>query len=288
MLPPLSALRCFHIASRCENFAAAADVLCITPSAVSHQIKTLETFIGVPLFIRSQRGMQLSAAGKVYADRIGPVFQEIKQATQEIIQSKEHLRLVVQVPPSLASSWLVPRLASFVRRHRSIEIQVLTNIGSDAKTAHCEIRYGHGKWPNAQPHLLWTEKLRPIVAPGGPQIRQPSDLANATLIHTRSRSRGWKDFFDACGIHETAESGLYFDRTGLALEAAAAGLGVALESPLLARRFLDGGQLSTPLDGVEIDDEAYYFVDSLGEISEGAAHFKSWLLEQLPPELSRG
>lgn len=283
MLPPLAALRCFDTASRSENFSVAADILCLTPSAVSHQIKLLEEFVGQQLFVRSQRRMQLTNAGMAYAKRIGPVFVEIEKATSALLQSPDCIRLVIQVAPSLASNWLVPRLADFIRRYPSIQIQILTDNGTSAPTPHCEIRYGHGKWPNAVSDILWIEKLRPMVSKDGPLLRTVEDLKRATLIHTKSRARGWKDFlrtYDLLG--EGSESGLLFDRTGLALEAATAGLGVTLESPLLARRLLKLGILSAPLNGVDIDDEAYYFIVPPGEMSDEVAVFKSWLHEHLP------
>lgn len=283
MLPPLSALRCFYVASRSENFSIAADTLRLTPSAVSHQIKSLELFLGQPLFIRIQRRMQLTEAGKAYAARIATVFQEIEQATHEFLRSSQHVRLLVRVPPSLANSWLVPHLAEFIRRHPNIEIQILTDQGSAGKLADCEIRYGQSKWPGMNAELLWTERLYPLVGPQGPAIREVGDLVDAPLIHTRSRLHGWPELLSAHGLAKHGQkTGLEFDRSVLALEAAASGLGVVLESRLIARRLIESGSLSMPLADVSIEDEAYYFVTGQTELSAAAALFKSWLLEQLP------
>jgi len=283
MLPPLSALRCFHVASRSENFSVAADTLRLTPSAVSHQIKSLELFLGQPLFIRNQRRMQLTEAGKAYAARIATVFQEIEQATQEFLRSSQHVRLMVRVPPSLANSWLVPHLAEFIRSHPNIEIRILTDQGPAGRPADCEIRYGQSKWPGMNAELLWTERLYPMVGPDGPAIREPGDLAGAPLIHTRSRLHGWPELLSAYGLARHGQTtGLEFDRSVLALEAAASGLGVALESRLIARRLIENGSLSIPLKDVGVEDEAYYFVTGQTELSEAATLFKAWLLEHLP------
>lgn len=283
MLPPLSALRCFDVAARSRNFSIAADKLRLTPSAVSHQIKALETFLGQPLFTRIQRRMQLTDAGKAYAARIETVFEEIEQATQEFLRSSQHTRLMVRVPPSLANSWLVPLLAEFIRRHPNIEIQILTDQGSGEKAADCEIRYGQSKWPGMNAELLWTERLYPMVGPEGPKIRTTDDLDDAPLIHTRSRLHGWPEMLSAYGLTKNArKTGLEFDRSVLALEAAASGLGVALESRLIAHRFIENGSLSMPLKDAGIQDEAYYFVTGQTRMSKAATLFKEWLLEHLP------
>jgi len=283
MLPPLSALRCFDVAARSENFSIAADKLRLTPSAVSHQIKALETFLGQPLFIRVQRRMQLTDAGRTYAARIETIFQDVEEATKGFLRSSAHVRLMVRVPPSLANSWLVPLLAEFIRRHPNIEIQVLTDGGSSGKPVDCEIRYGQSKWPGVVAESFWTERLFPLVGPDGPKIATLADLAGATLIHTRSRHHGWADLLSAYRLTKDAEkTGIEFDRSVLALEAASSGMGVVLESPLIARRLIESGALFMPLPDVSIEDEAYYFVTGQAGLSKAAALFKEWLLEHIP------
>jgi LysR family glycine cleavage system transcriptional activator len=281
MLPPLSALRCFEVASQAKNFSVAADILCITPSAVSHQIKTLEVFLGRQLFVRNNRRMQLTHEGEIYARKLSQVFIEIEEATSRLLSSSQAPRLVVQVSPSLAHSWLVPKLADFVRRYSQVRIQLVTDPNVDQSIVNCEIRYGHGKWPNVEAQMLWVDKIRPLVSRAGPKVSDLDDLAKTPLIHTRSRQRGWKAFFDRYKLSPNFDQiSLSFDRTGLALEAAVAGLGVALESPLLASKLIRDGVLRMPLGSLEIDDEAYYFVHPQGEPLDEVGLFKSWILEQ--------
>ena len=285
MLPPLSALRCFEVASHAKNFSAAAEILCITPSAVSHQIKTLEVFLGRQLFVRNNRSMQLTSEGKLYATKLSRVFTEIEEATNTLLALSQAPRLVVQVPPSLAHSWLVPRLADFVRRYSEIRIQLVTDTNVEQSVVNCEIRYGHGKWPNIEAQVLWIERLRPLVSRSGPKLSSIEDLEHVTLVHTRSRQHGWKELLASHGLDQRAEAGrasLSFDRTGLALEAAVAGLGVALESPVLAGKQMREGLLTAPLQCVEIADEGYYFVHPKGPISLEVDVFKSWVLEHAP------
>lgn len=280
MLPPLSALRCFEVASQTKNFSVAADILCITPSAVSHQIKTLEAFLGRQLFVRNNRRMQLTSEGEIYARKLSKVFAEIEAATNSLLSSTQVPRLVVQAAPTLAHAWLVPKLADFVHRYSQVQIQLITDPNVDQAIVDCEIRYGHGKWPNVESHMLWIDRIRPMVSPNGPQISSLADLSTLPLIHTRSRQRGWKGLFDRYGLaHSPGQVTLSFDRTVLALEAAVAGLGIALESPLLAGRLIADGLLQMPLGSVGIDDEAYYFVHPQGGSTEEVELFKGWVME---------
>lgn len=280
---PLSALRCFEVASKCQNFSAAADILCLTPSAVSHQIKLLEAYLGHQLFVRSKRHMCLTAAGELYAKRISPAFAEIENATIELQRMGKRSQLLVQVAPSLASIWLVPRFSMFIQKHPEIQISLITNNGQNSPPAHCEIRYGDGNWPNSEVSLLWTETLCPLVAQNGPKLKSVSDLNDAPLIHTRSRIRGWKDLFQNYALEpDTSRSGLFFDRTGLALEVASSGVGVALESPFLARSFIEDRILHVPLEGIGVEDESYYFVTPRGLRSPEVESFRNWVVENLP------
>ena len=122
-----------------------------------------------------------------------------------------------------------------------------------------------------------------MVGPNGPKITAPKDLEGVTLIHTRSRRHGWPEFFAAHGLtKDPQKTGIEFDRSVLALEAAASGMGVVLESPLIARRLIESGALSMPLLDVGVEDEAYYFVTGQAGLSKAATLFKEWLLEHVP------
>jgi len=186
MLPPLSALRCFEVAAKTKNFSVAADILCITPSAVSHQIKTLEAFVGRQLFVRNNRRMQLTVEGEIYARKLSKAFSEIEESTNNLLSSSRVPRLVVQVAPSLAHSWLVPRLADFVQRNCQVQLQLVTDPNGDQSRTDCEIRYGHGKWPNVESRMLWVDEIKPLVSRQGPTLSSVDDLSSAPLIHTRS------------------------------------------------------------------------------------------------------
>lgn len=281
-LPPFSGLRCFEAAARYESFAVAADVLHLTPSAVSHQIKALEAFLGLALFVRTPRGVHLTDDGRLYAQKIGVAFELIKRATEALASDPDVEILTLKVPPSLAHLWLVPRLADFIHLEQGLQIRLLTDPASDVRP-DCEIRYGHGKWPNVRSEFLWAETLTPLATPALAQrVTAQHELEHYTLVHTLSRARGWQHLFEERLMSYQHVNKLPFDRTSLALEAARNGLGIALESPLLAQPLLDEGYLELLFPELTIQDEAYYFVMATGDIPERIRLFYAWLTEHIP------
>lgn len=286
-VPPLSALRCFQVAARLQSFTAAADALCLTPSAVSHQIKLLESFHGRQLFVRAGRRMLLTEAGSVYVARIAEAFRQIELGAEDLGRCEAVEVLVVSVAPSFAYAWLVPRLAHFIREYPHIRLKLVTTANGmplDDSGADCEVRYGHGKWPNVTAECLCREQLRPVGSPGiAAQLAlQGLDaLGRAMLIHTRSRRSGWSEFARRHQVRlRPPEEGLQVDRTPLALEAARGGMGVALESRLLTAPYLRDGSLVTLFEA-SVEDEAYFFVHARHASGRKVAVFKAWLQDQL-------
>jgi LysR family glycine cleavage system transcriptional activator len=208
----------------------------------------------------------------------------IEAATRAVARPTTTDLLIVQVAPSLASSWLVPKLADFIHRHPAIQIRLLTNGASDLdERAHCEIRYGHGRWPLVDARLLWKERLCLLASPElAASIRSPESLTAAILLHTRSRLRGWRELFAQYALPAHRGQEMHLDRTNLALEAARAGLGIALESPLLARPLINERHLVQVLPELILEDEAYYFVAARDGGPEPALRFRDWLHENLP------
>lgn len=291
-LPPMSALRCFEAAARFNSFALAADDLHVTPSAVSHQIKSLELLLGTQLFLRTGRKMQLTGSGARYYSRIRAALDDILGATGELLVPKSEEVLIVCAAPSFADAWLIRNLTDFIRDNRHLRIQVLTTMdfGSPARgTVDCEIRYGHGRWPNLQCDLLSDEILVPLCSPAllqqGGSINDVDDLARFTLIYTESRRATWDTWFHHHGVRDFGPARpLRVDRSPLALEAAVAGLGLALESPVLARREIERGDLVAPLPRAVVSDEAYHLVVTKPNADLARVQaFRSWLLDAFAP-----
>jgi LysR family transcriptional regulator, glycine cleavage system transcriptional activator len=289
-IPPLTALKCFEIAARRKSFTQAADELCLTPSAVSHQIKILETFVGIQLFIRSGRSMLLTDPGAAYFGRIHAAFEEIIGATRALSGARRAETLKISVAPSFADAWLMPRLAWFIRANRDLQIQVFTNLhptNFGDTTIDCEIRYGHGKWLALTANLLLEEHVVPLCSPDllgrQPSLEEPQDVIKHTLIYTDSRQVTWDTWarrFRLSGLDHASH--FHVDRSSLALEAASAGLGIALESDVLANRELERGDLIAPLGLISGSEEAYYLVyPRCNEKLDRVQIFQSWLIEAL-------
>src|SRR5271169_2860522 len=167
-LPPLTALRCFEAAARRESFTLAADELFLTPSAVSHQIKSLEAFLGKELFVRVGRKMLLTDVGASYYENIRIAFKEILAATRATSEPRTGAMLKVNVLPHFASVWLMPRLGHFLRTHPNIELQIFSDrrpVNFSESSIDCDIRYGHGRWPNLRSDLLLRDVLTPLCSP---------------------------------------------------------------------------------------------------------------------------
>jgi LysR family transcriptional regulator, glycine cleavage system transcriptional activator len=295
-LPPLTALRCFETAARRQSFTLAANELFLTPSAVSHQIKSLEAFLDTQLFLRAGRKMLLTDAGASYYEHIRSAFNEILAATRALAEPRTGATLKVNVAPHFASVWLMPRFADFVRTHHDLELQVFTHrhpVSFADSSIDCEIRYGHGKWLNLCSDLLLHDVLTPLCSPrlaasGG--LAEPADITKHTLIYSNRRT-SWSSWAAQChvsGVERATK--LHVDRSTLALDAAIAGIGIALESVLLADQAMAAGELVAPLKQHCISKEAYYlaYPKSHAKI-ERVSLFRSWLMNMLKeqkPELA--
>lgn len=293
-LPPLTALRCFEMAARRESFTLAADELLLTPSAVSHQIKSLEAFLGNQLFVRVGRKMVLTDAGASYYSHIRSAFNEILAATRALSEPREGATLRVNVAPHFASVWLMPRFAHFVRTNRNLEFQVFTHRNSPSfseTSIDCEIRYGHGRWLNLCSDLLLHDELTPLCSPAlvnAGSLSRPEDVARHTLIYS-NRHTSWDNWAAHCqveGIERAMK--IHVDRSTLALDAAVAGIGISLESKLLADHSIAAGELVAPLANYCVSEEAYYLVYPKSHAKiERVMLFRSWLIEMLHEQRAR-
>src|SRR5579862_5356214 len=165
---PLRFLKTFQLAARRGSFKAAADDLCITASAVSHQIRTLEDQLGLTLFDRQVRALTLTAAGKWYLERIESAFDRLESATEQVRSRfmREVIRL--QVPPFFASELLLPRLAIFSARHADTDIRIATHSSPyEMHGPDCDLSIvvGDGRWREVQATELFAQAYAPVCAP---------------------------------------------------------------------------------------------------------------------------
>jgi len=286
-LPPLKALHVFEVAARHLSFTRAASELHVTQAAVSHQIKHLESRLGIKLFRRQGRRLLLTEEGQIYLPAVREALRQIGQATGQLLSRRRSGVLTVSVLPSFASKWLVPRLHRFREQCPDVDVRVsafewLVDFQRDE--VDLAIRYGRGRWPGLRADSLLTEDVFPVCSPalleGNRPLLRPADLRHHTLLHDDFSREDWRIWLTAAGVEGVdPERGLSFSHTSIMLEAAEGGQGVALGRTPLVADDLEKGRLIKPFD-VTLPAEYAYYVVCPEETADRPrlAAFRDWLL----------
>lgn len=290
-LPPLNSLVMFEAAARHLSFTRAADELCVTQAAVSHQIKTLEDHLGVALFHRLGRGqgLVLTDAGRSYLPLVSAALDTIRTATKAVIEWRRNRALEIATLDSFGSMWLLPRLGRFLRAHPDVDVRLKSVELEDDPVASGEvdidIRYGDGRWPDLAVTRLLTESVFPVCSPallaGAHPLRTPSDLRHHTLLHD-VMSTGWAEWLRAADVSDvSAEHGPRLNRSNLVVQAAINGDGVALGRSALVLDALRNGTLVKPFELVLPAVFAYYVVTTRSRAADRTvADFRRWLIDE--------
>ena len=290
--PSLRFLKTFHIAAKLGSFKAAAQELCVTASAVSHQIKALEQQLGVSLFNRGPRSLSLSAAGAQYLENIDAVFSRLESVTEQLKRRFSRAVVRLQVPPFFASELLVPRLSSFGALHGDIDIQIETDIApheEHASDADVSIVVGTGQWPDVQATRLFPQAY--IVA-GAPEllrearIESVADLLQQPLIAHKRRRDLWDRWAAMFGVEPLRPKQLIeFNSMASIVHAAEQGVGIALVSaPVAAQRFAKGSLVKV-FDDELVTGDAYYLVTRPEDAQRlGVRALIGWMLQQYGAE----
>lgn len=291
-LPPLNALRVFDAAARHLSFTKAAEELFVTQAAVSHQIKSLEDFLGLKLFRRRNRSLLLTEEGQSYYLDIKEIFSAINDATRKLQARSAKGALTVSLLPSFAIQWLVPRLSSFNMAYPGIDVRIQAVDRDEEKLADdvdVAIFYGRGNWPGLRVEKLYAEYLLPVCSPmlltGDNPLKTTADLAHFTLLHDASR-RDWQSYIRQLGLqHINVQQGPIFSHSAMVLQAAIHGQGVALANNVMAQSEIEAGRLVCPFNDVLVSKNAFYLVchDSQAELGKIAA-FRQWILEKAANE----
>ncbi len=255
-IPPVANLQAFEAVARRRSFALAAAELHLTASAVSHQIARLEDFLGVRLFERSAHGVRLSPAGDRYLTRVGGAVAALASATDDLRQGVSN-SLYVHCAPSLATLWLMPRLADFARAHPQINLNLSaahTHSDFALGQADVDIRYGVPNWPDLVVEPLFEERIVPLASAAfirERRLRRVEQLLEVPLIQSNVSVVQWSDWFKAFTDRRAPERfSVRFDRAQMSLDAASQGLGVALESATMAGKHIKEGRLR-PVFGLD-------------------------------------
>lgn len=284
-LPPLNALRAFDAAARHQSMKAAAEELCVTPGAVSQLVKTLEQHLGVALFLRVNRGILLTDAGKNYLPPIRNAFRQILDASARVALPPASRVLTVGTTAFFASAWLIPRLNDFHARHPEIDLQIvtsnaLTDFGRDG--VDIAIRHGLGRYPGLQSEHLLTVEVVPVASAGlAASLGMPGgarDLLRWPRVHDEGR-KGWQLWFAAQGVEDAGmPRGPSFDDGSLLLKAVAAGQGMGLLPAAMVADELAAGRLVRLAEAAWLEEFGYYLVwPGRGPLKDKARVFRDWL-----------
>jgi LysR family glycine cleavage system transcriptional activator len=308
-LPPLNALRVFEAAARHLSFKEAANELNITQAAVSHQIKSLEEYLGVELFRRAGRGVQMSDAARACLPKLREGFDALAAAVETIRERGDEAELVITAPPVFTARWLMPRLADFSRSEPKIEVRVvgsskmvdagaldsavlINGLDLRSETSGVEIHLGSGQYPGYRADKLFDVSCTLVASPdlvkGQPPLRTPADLAHHVLLHDDAMDivaggESWVKWLQAAGVADQVDGsrGPRFSSNILSLEAASQRLGVALALKPLVDMDIASKRLVQPFPVEMLPESAYYLVCP-EVIAERApvVGFRNWLLRQ--------
>ncbi len=295
-IPGLQALKAFDAAARHLSFSRAAEELNVTPAAVSHQIKELEEQIGVSLFQRTSRHMQLTRHGDVLRPAVADALEGLTLAVNKLRQAKNPKQIRVTASPSLAAKWLVPRLDKFLEAVPGADVRIDATssvLDFDRDEIDAAIRFGEGIHPGLQVDKLFSDVLFPVCSPAllrdGKPLREPRDLLNYTLIHLEYEALGavwpnWRMWMLAAGIKDFNDTrGLHFSQTSLAVQAAIDGHGVALGDSTLVADDIAAGRLVKPFElALKSPPQFAYHLITRKDAGERpiVKAFRSWILEE--------
>ena len=289
-LPPLNALRAFEAAARLGSLSRAADELHVTHGAVSRQVRLLEEAVGTPLFERAGRGLRLTAAGTRLRDAAGDAFDQLRSAITTIRRTGGDAALVLGCPGSLLARWMIPRLPQLASTLPALTLHLSPHEGAFAPTLpglDAALLIGSGPWPETwRVQRLAVERIGPVLSPRLEDATRiaalsPAALLNEPLLHTASRPQAWPAWAErvgAAGVVPQLATG--FEHLYFLLEAATAGLGVAIAPQELVADDIAAGRLLAPWGFVETD--AHWVLATRQDAADARiAPLAAWLRAQL-------
>ena len=294
-LPPLNALKAFEAAARHESFTRAAEELFVTQGAVSHQVKALETELGIKLFNRERQRLIITEAGREYLTVIRDALDRIALGTERLLQRQNSGVLTVSTSPDFAAKWLVHRLGNFAEAHPEIDLRVsatMHHVDFTREEVDLAVRHGDGNWPGLETVRLSSEQLFAVCSPklltGRRRLIKPSDILKYPLIHMDSRA-DWSKWLQAMGL-EDAEviHGPVLNRASMVIDAAINGQGIALARTTLAAWDLFNGRLVRPfLDSMRLSKTYWVICPKATAAVPKVVTFRDWLLAEASQDMRR-
>ena len=287
-IPPMNSLRAFEATARLGTLARAADELCVTPSAIGHQVRGLEEWLGTPLYEGSGRARRLTRDGRRLAAEISQSLDQMDRACNAVQRATRPAELRLSVTPTFAIRWLVPRLGRFQAECPDISVHIAIGFGEiDFRREDIDVglRFGDGRWPGAAAERLFDEDVFPVCSPrlmrGRRALKSPSTLQHFTLLHTSPRRDDWGRWLDAAGVAREdvdPSDGLVFELTTMAIDAAVAGLGVAITREMQVMEALQAGTLVAPFRRDLLRGEGCYLLTTPERRNDPRINaFRVWL-----------
>jgi len=294
-LPPLNALKAFEAAARHESFTRAAEELCVTQGAVSHQVKALETELGIKLFNRERQRLIITEAGREYLAVIRDALDRIAVGTQRLVQRQSTRVLTVSTSPDFAAKWLVHRLGRLGATHPDVDLRIsatMHHVDFAREDVDLAVRHGDGNWPGLDAVRLGPEQLFAVCSPklisGHHRITNPADVLKFPLLHLDDRN-DWSKWLGAAGVGNVDLShGPVLNRASMVIDAAVDGEGIALARTALAAWDLINGRLVMPVALSLSLSKLYWIVcPKATSMLPKITMFRNWLLAEAAEDLHR-
>ncbi|XSC43555.1 transcriptional regulator GcvA [Bradyrhizobium sp. RDT10] len=287
-LPPLNALKAFESAARHESFTRAAEELCVTQGAVSHQVKALEVELGIKLFNRERQRLAITGAGRDYLTVVRDALDRIAVGTERLIQRQSSGVLTVSTSPDFAAKWLVHRLGRFSESHPEIDLRIsatMHHVDFAREDVDLAVRHGDGNWPGHDVIRLSPEQLFAVCSPkllaGRQRLARPIDVLKFPLLHLDDR-KAWTRWLEAAGVADSEPSqGPVLNRASMVIDAAVDGQGIALARTTLAAWDLICGRLVRPFKDSSRLSRTYWIVcpKATSDLPK-IRLFQNWLLAE--------
>jgi DNA-binding transcriptional LysR family regulator len=286
-IPSTDALIAFEAAARHLSFTRSAEELALTQSAVGRQVAALEDYLETPLFNRFKRRISLTEAGEIYAKRVRENLERIERDTLATMAHRSAGGILeLAVVPTFATRWLIPRLPEFYANHDNIVINLTTRAAPflfKDTPFDAAIHFGDPVWPGSVAKYLFGERITAVCSPSllaGRTHIQPSDISSFTLLHQSARPDAWRQWLAQAGVRDVdSMKGQRYELFSMLVEAAKAGLGIALVPKFLVNHELKSKELVRPFDLSIPNDKGYYLV--YPEKKQGSSlisTFENWLI----------
>ncbi|MDA0708274.1 MAG: LysR family transcriptional regulator [Proteobacteria bacterium] len=280
-------LMAFEASARNGSFTTAAHELNLTQGAISRQVSALETQLNVQLFKRVKKSIQLTEAGKIYAQEISSALRAIRNASLNAISDPQGKILNLAILPTFGMRWLMPRFADFIAKNPQITVNFTSKLSQfdfNTENLHSAIHFGIENWPDTQCTYLMGEEAVPVASPsiiGDTPLKNIAEIANLPLLQLETRPHAWADWFEQNGITPPATKGLVLEQFAMVTQAAVAGLGVAILPQFLIQTELERGELII-LSDISLKNKAgYYLVTPNNHTSYAPViALRKWLTEE--------